>query len=84
MELAKKVDACFFELNQDVEMEDPSKQPEEKGSPESMNINTLLDEANKLSYSQEQSKKMKMKKHHLNLDEVTNIVKNYENLPFKL
>lgn len=66
-------------------MEPPAtEKSDEKGSPESININSLLDEANKLTFSQEQSKKMKMKRHHLNLDEVENLVKNFENLPFKL
>ena len=53
MELAKKVNACFIEVNKDVEMEPPAseKPSEEKASPDSININTLLDEANKLSYS---------------------------------
>lgn len=54
MELAKKVNTCFIEVNKDVEMEPPaSEKPEEKASPDSININTLLDEANKLSYSQQ-------------------------------
>lgn len=48
MELAKKVNACFLELNTDVVMEPPST---EKSDKDSMEIDTILDDANKLTLS---------------------------------
>ena len=90
MELAKKVHNFEQEVDanklKDVEMENCENKSKAKSDTDEIGdlLSEKKDKEEKLSYSQERSKQMKMKKHSLNLDEARNLVEKVESLPFKI
>lgn len=82
MQLAKKVHDCFLQVEAEK-----LKEVLDEPAVESAEIDQLLEgevKESRVSLSQKRHKLMLQKRHVLNLDEALNIVKNSENLPFKL